>query len=182
MQSWDRTHPRYLSSTWSLQPTWPNEPEPPQELAPPTAFTASVFEVDKLEDQEVTDIVQVIDTAAFEAEPTLDKATQTGASTYDLTVTLVPAPPPGTGAPAAKSGTYGMDLGPTEDCSSPEEESPVADPLGPVAAVVIAVAAAERARASVISAPAGDITEGRKDVDRMQSHHYGTGTHRKEFS
>ena len=72
-------------------------PEPPQELAPPTAFAASVFDkADKLEDQEVNDIVQVSDAAAVEAEPMLKKATQTGASAYDFTVTHFPAPPAGT--------------------------------------------------------------------------------------
>ncbi len=65
-----------------------NEPEPPQELAPRTAFTASVFDkVDRLEDQDVNDIAQVIDAAAVEAEPTLKRATA-----CDLAVTPIPAP------------------------------------------------------------------------------------------
>ena len=93
-----------------------DEPEPPQELAPPTAFTASVFEkVDELEVQEVNDFAQVTVAAAVEEEPTLKKATQTGASAYDLTVTPAPAPTAGTGVPAVNSGTFGVDLRSTED-------------------------------------------------------------------
>ncbi len=77
MPSWDGARPRRRTN---LAPAADvadkSEPEPPQELAPPTAFAASIFEkVDKLEGQEVNDIVHVIDSAAVVAEPTLKAAT-----------------------------------------------------------------------------------------------------------
>ncbi len=72
-------------------------------------------------------------------------------------VTPVPAPPAGTGLPAVKSGHS-------------------------EAAAAIAVAVAARAKASVITAPADDIAEGREDVGRVQSYDCGPGTLRKDFS
>jgi hypothetical protein len=85
---------------------------------------SSIFDkVDTLEDQDVNDIVQVINAAAVEAEPRLQRATA-----CDFTVMPVPAPPAGTGVPAVKSGTYGVDLSLTRDTSSSDEESPRAEP------------------------------------------------------
>ncbi len=80
-----------------------NQPQPPQELAPP-AFTASVFDkADRLEN-EVKDI-------EIEADPALKNVTRTRASACDLTLTLAPATPAGTGVPTTSSGTFGVDFG-----------------------------------------------------------------------
>jgi hypothetical protein len=139
-----------------------HKPKPPQEMAPPTVFMTDVFDkVDKLENQEVKDIVKDIDAAARESEPSLKEVT-----TCDLTVSPIPAPPAGTGVPAVKGGAYDVDLSPTEDAAQSDDESPAADPLW--SAFVAATAAAKRAGTSVATAPAGDITEGREDVDRMK--------------
>ncbi len=69
--------------------------------------------------------------------------------------------------PTTSGGTFGVDLSTTEDSSS-EEQSPAADPSAPAAAAAIASAVAERARASVLTASAGDITVVRQDVGRVE--------------
>ena len=61
-----------------------------------------------------------------------------------------------------------MDFTPTEDAGPSDNENPVVEPLG--LAVVAAIAAAKRAKTSVVTAPAGDITEGREDVDKMKAY------------
>ncbi len=81
-----------------------DEPEPPREMSPLTAFAADVFDkvdklADKLESQEVKDIVEVIDAAAREAEPLLKSVT-----TCDLTVSPIPAPLAGAGVPVVSEG------------------------------------------------------------------------------
>ena len=70
--------------------------------------------------------------------------------------------------PAVKNGTHGVDPSPTEDAAPSDEEGPSADPSGPAA--VAAIVVAERVRTSVITAPAGDVTDGREDVDKMKSY------------
>ncbi len=101
----------------------------------------------------------MIDAAAIEAEPLQKKV-----ATVDLTQSPSPAPPAGAGVPTA-AGRHAVDLS-TSDCSStdehPEEDFLVADPAVPAA--VAAIAAAKRAKNGM----AGDITEGREDVQKMQ--------------
>jgi hypothetical protein len=73
---------------------------------------------------------------------------------------------------ASTAGAYSVDLSPTEDAGPSDDEHPAVDNLGPAA--VAASAAAKRAKTSVVTAPAGDITEGCEDVDKMKAYDLGS--------
>ncbi len=74
------------------------------------------------------------------------------------------SPGPGAGDSIVHARQRGPQL--TEDAGPSDDEDPAPDPLG--LEVVAAIAAAKRGKTSVVTAPAGDITEGREDVDKMR--------------
>ncbi len=78
---------------------------------------------------------------------------------------------PAAKAAASAAGAYNADLSPAEDSGPSDDEAPAADPLGPEA--VAAIAAAKRAKTSLVTARAGDVTEGREDVDKMKAYDCG---------
>jgi hypothetical protein len=122
------------------------EEGPPQQMPPPTAFTIKFDELEKLagEDGAMADLAARVHKLAIEEEPGLWVAV------VDLTRSLTPAPPPGTGVPK----DHVVSLSPTSIVSASSSS---------YSAAVGAVAAAKRAKASM-----ADITGSREGVHRMQ--------------